>query len=107
MNDKKKSMKCGEFIWVQRDGTPIHVREMDDNHLLCTIRMMRRNATLRADEDACSQSAGIWDAEDAAGLYFIEANDLLHAHPTWAALQFERRMRGLEELPVISAPVLS
>lgn len=93
-----KKQKCSEFIWIQRDGTPIHVRHMDDNHLLCTIRLLRRWGHRMADKLNAENHP--WDAEDAEGMYWFEYDEWTIAHPTWAALQFERRMRGLDELPL-------
>lgn len=90
--------RCTEFVWVQKDGTPIHVRKMDDNHLLCTIRLLRRWGVRQADVINSHNSP--WDAEDAEGMYWAGPEEITTAHPTWAALQFERCVRGLEELPV-------
>ena len=91
-------VKCSEFIWVQRDGTPIHVRDMDDYHLLCTIRLLRRWSKRLADNYNRETEAGIWDADDARDAFWFDDNAFLAGHPTWAALQFERKVRGLEEL---------
>ncbi len=91
--------KCSEFIWIQRDGTPIHVRQMADNHLLCTIRLLRRWSKRIANKYNLEQESMIWDADDARDCYWFSDDAFLDGHPTWGALQFERRVRGLEELP--------
>lgn len=90
--------RCSEFVWVQRDGTPIHVRKMSDEHLLNTIRLLRRWSVRVAEEWNAQESIGVWDAEDAKSCYFVTEDQFAERHPTWAALQFERRVRGLEEL---------
>lgn len=90
--------KCSEFVWIQRDGMPIHVRKMDDKHLLCTIAMLRRNAKKLADRLNAENYGRIWEAADAEGMYWFDESELVGNHPTWAALQFERRIRGLNEL---------
>lgn len=35
------------WVWKQRDGTPIRVKDMDDKHLYHTIRMLERKAESR------------------------------------------------------------
>ena len=92
--------KCTDIQWVQKDGTPIRVRDMSDKHLLSTIRLLRRWSKAFADNENRSSQAGVWDADDAKGLYFFEDECLLEGHPTWPTLQLERKMRGLEELGV-------
>jgi len=42
------------IVWKQRDGTLILVKDMDDHHLYCAIRMLERNAEARAK---CGNSA--------------------------------------------------
>ncbi len=93
----KERQKCTEFVWVQRDGTPIHVRNMTDQHLLCTIRLLRQWGRRMADKYNSDNHP--WDAEDAKGMYWYADHEFTESHPTWKALRFERRMRGLEELP--------
>lgn len=98
--EKVKRLKCSEFIWIQRDGTPIHVREMDDQHLLNTIRLLRRWSARKAERLNAENYAMVWEASDADAMFWWDADAFLDHHPTWAALQFERRVRGLEELPL-------
>jgi hypothetical protein len=92
--------RCTEFIWIQRDGTPIHVRQMGDQHLLYTIRLLRRWSKGMANHENSVTQTMVWDADDAKSAYWFGDNDFVESHPTWAALQFERKVRGLEELPL-------
>jgi hypothetical protein len=69
---------------------------MDDNHLLCTIRLLRRWSQRIAD--SYTDGSPYWEFEDAEMLWV--GDEFCKAHVTWNALQFERRMRNLEELPL-------
>ena len=89
--------KSSEFTWVQRDGAPIHVREMSDDHLLNTIRLLRRWSKRLAGQLNGDSAATVWEADDAMGMYWFEDDEFAEHHPTWKALQFERRARGLDE----------
>ena len=95
-----KTGKASEFVWVQRDGKPIHVRAMTDEHLLNTIRLLRRWSKRLAERFNMEAESRVWSAEDAAGEYWFDDDDFCTNHVTWPALQFERRIRGLDELPV-------
>lgn len=37
-------------LWVQKDGTPIHVKDMSKTHIENTIAMLERNGGYFADE---------------------------------------------------------
>lgn len=94
--------KASEFIWIQRDGTPIHVRAMADKHLIYTIRKLRRHAIALAEHENRAATRGCVESQDFRDAYAftVTEDEILKCFPTWAALQFERRSRGLEELPV-------
>lgn len=94
-------VKCTEFVWIQRDGTSVRVRDMSDSHLLCTIRMLRRWATKMSDKENALSMRGCWDSSDFEQEYWWEPETFLKSVPTWPTLQFERRMRSLEELPIV------
>lgn len=81
---------------MQKNGEPIHVREMADHHLLYTIRLLRRWGKRVAAH--YNDQNHPWDNEEAESMYWFEGHEFTQNHPTWAALQFERRMRGLSEL---------
>jgi hypothetical protein len=100
-----KRIECYEFIWIQKDGTPIHVRQMTDEHLLNTIRLLRRWSKRRADGFNAENEGHIWEAADAEGLFWFDDDAFLEMHPTWPALQFERRVRGLVEKPIEREPL--
>jgi hypothetical protein len=41
--DEHRAYLLSEYkIWVQRNGDPIPVEKMTDNHLVCTLRMLKR-----------------------------------------------------------------
>jgi hypothetical protein len=77
-------------MWKQRDGSLIRIKDMDDHHLVATIRMSER----RAD-----------DIERRANAKLVGAEDAEHTHD-WSMglskrhddLVFEAKVRGIDLL---------
>jgi hypothetical protein len=82
-------------IWVQKDGTPIWIRDMSSSHLQNTVRMLRRNALTYAT--ACSDPP--WFDDESAS-FNINPEELLEDKPYFHTMLLELRMRGVKELPV-------
>jgi hypothetical protein len=91
-------LKPNAFIWVQRDGTPIWIKDMTDTHLQLTVRMIRR----RAAKIARTISDDPHDPEffdDGSYPFVISADELLDNKPYFHTMLLEMRRRGIHELP--------
>lgn len=52
MDDNRAYLLTEYKIWVQRNGDPIPVEKMTDNHLVCTLRLLKRSAQAALDRAA-------------------------------------------------------
>ena len=93
-------------IWVTREGERVAVRGMDNQHLVNTIRMLRRNAPKMMAAEELSLYAyldsdppdGAYDCASGAlsELDEMDADEFLEATvPTFVALLAEAEKRGL------------
>lgn len=93
-------------VWVPRDGQRIPVRDMGDQHLINTIRMLRRKAPFMMMNELRQMDRYIRDAPDGAAMgceseadALINLSDdeyLSRTLPTFPALLAEAEKRGLE-----------
>jgi hypothetical protein len=79
-------------VWKQRDGTPILVRDMDDHHLYCTIRMLEKNADARVQREKEDQFSA--DPDDV--FYELTREQCLNNHPVYLALVKVAEARGID-----------
>ena len=99
-------MKPTKKVWVTRDGRRIKVKDMEDAHLVDTVRMLRRWAKfkvelqvlqfLRLPEPTGDMALMAYDRELDALLERTPDDLLKQTVRTWPALLRELRRRKLE-----------
>jgi len=97
-------------VWVTKDGQRIPVRDMEDDHVVNTIRLLRRSAAgarLKELDDAFScltflngDMAQMAVEQEIAGMMCQDDENWLKDHvPTYRALISEAARRGLAVIP--------
>lgn len=82
-------------VWTKRDGTTVRIADMDDSHLVNTLRMLRRKfVTPREFLAACRYAQTAPDGAQMAVEQEI-ANMQVMPQETWNALVSEAAHRGL------------
>ena len=100
-------MAATKTIWETRDGQRIRVRDMDDSHLVNTVRYLRRRFEKLAEFEALRMMLGPRPRGDIAQMAFDQEIDHLldpwtvdqlleDRVVTWPALLAELERRGLE-----------
>ncbi len=85
--------------WTCKDGRKIRIKDMDDQHLLNTIRMLERNADKNLNSVFCAMSF----VQGEMAQYFLEQeldnmifDDNLVIHPLYEDLMEEAVKRKLK-----------
>ena len=101
MSDIKKVTKK----WTKRDGSKIRICDMDDSHIVNTIKMLQRNAKIDRDlelEAACTVE-GTLNGEMAQWACECDINRMLDdlegeqfLHPLFDDLVLDAERRGLK-----------
>jgi hypothetical protein len=92
MSARQAGVEVPYVVWTRRDGTPIPVRNMDDHHLYCTIRMLERAAERRAK--ACNAAGQ--GATDSADWDCHESAPSEHLGPVYHAMVKVAEARGID-----------
>jgi hypothetical protein len=75
--------------WKTRDGRELRIVDMEDSHLVATIRMLEKQADKRYDEDC--KAVPYWGSEDAE----MMPERSWYVHPKLPALLLQARSRGI------------
>jgi hypothetical protein len=91
-----KKAKGGPGIWVTKDGREVPIKEMEDEHLLNTIRMLRRKGVVSTDVfDSCAAYA--FSNNNMAAMAAEQELSRMYLNPRFDELLEELGRRGLAE----------
>ena len=104
-------------FWKTREGQQVRIRDMDDRHLLNTLRMLQRHAWRRLVAANLAYIDGPRPTADMAEMAFeaeadhvaeLTTEDALEDMPKYQELAEEARRRGLDipRPPVVATAVL-
>lgn len=106
LSDKTRAELHSEGYWVTKDFQVLHVSEMEDSHLLNTMKFLQRKiaahcAKTRIFYLSCPEphGDGAMDAFDMECSYWLDGgdpeSDLLERHPFYEHLASEMQKRNL------------
>ena len=92
-------------MWTTRDGAKIRIKDMEDSHLINTIKMLQRGAELRRSKVVASFLCGPEPSGDIASFQFDRDFDAAldstfedFLPDIFDDLDAERERRGIEEI---------